>query len=98
VPTRERQRQASVNIDHVSMREFYYLGVVHRALPPCALREVSLKLETLARCWTTSVPIPERVKISSSTACLLRPSIIWVFATPLLSASIQHSTFGIMPS
>src|SRR5580704_11035159 len=34
VPARERERKASVNIDHVSMREFYYLGVVHRALPP----------------------------------------------------------------
>src|ERR1700689_5529064 len=36
MPARERQRQASVNIDHVPMREFYYLGVVHRALPDCA--------------------------------------------------------------
>jgi hypothetical protein len=95
----EREREASVDIDLVAMGEFYYLGVVHRDLPPlCALRALSLKAETLARCWTTSVPMPERVKISSRTACLLRPSIIWVFATPLLSASIQHSTFGIIPS
>src|SRR5260370_29443386 len=98
MPARERQRQASVNIDHVPMREFYDLGVVHRCLPPCAARAVSLNADTLARRCTTSVPIPERVKISSSTACLLRPSIIWVFATPLFSASMQHSTFGIIPS
>ena len=43
MPARERQRQASVHIDHVLMREFYDLGVVHRILPPCALRAVSLK-------------------------------------------------------
>src|ERR1700730_7362264 len=99
MPARERERKASVNIDHVSMCEFDYLGVVHRVLPPlCDRRAVSLKADTFARCWTPSVPIPERVKISSRTACLLRPSIIWVFATPLLSASIQHSTFGIIPS
>ena len=40
VPARERDRQASVHIDHVPMREFDYLGVVHRALP-AALRAVS---------------------------------------------------------
>src|ERR1700756_3961241 len=64
VAARERQRQASINIDHVSMREFYDLGIVHR-LPPCAARAVSLNVDTLARRCTTSVPIPERVKISS---------------------------------
>src|ERR1700692_4431684 len=48
---RERERKASVNIDHMPMREFYYLCVVHRALPPpCARRAVSLKADTLARC------------------------------------------------
>src|ERR1700722_2121018 len=98
MPARKGQRQASVHIDHVLMREFYDLGVVHRILPPCALRAVSLSADTLARRCTTSVPIPERVKISSSTACLFLPSIMWVFATPLFSASMQHSTFGIIPS
>ena len=45
----ERERQASVDIDHVLMGEFDDFGVVHRALPPSALRAVSLKAETLAR-------------------------------------------------
>ena len=49
MPARERQRQTAVNIDHVPMREFDYFGVVHRALPPSALRAVSLKADTLAR-------------------------------------------------
>src|ERR1700730_12513488 len=99
MPARERERQASVNINHMSMREFYYLGVVHRALPPlCALRAVSLKADTLARCWTTSVPIPEREKISSTIACLLRRSFICVFAASLFSASMHHPPVGIIPS
>src|SRR5262245_38851551 len=46
---------------------------------------------------TTSVPTPSLVKISSNTACFTRPSMIWVFSTPPLSALMQHSTFGIMP-
>src|SRR5690349_10187343 len=47
--------------------------------------------------FTTSVPIPSLVKISRSTACFTRPSRMWVFPTPPLSASMQHSTFGIIP-
>jgi len=50
VTARERQWQTAVHIDHVAMREFYYLGVVHRALPPAsALRVLSFNAETLAR-------------------------------------------------
>src|SRR6267154_1279357 len=40
IPAREREWQTSVNIDHVPMRQFYYLGVVHCSLPPCAARAV----------------------------------------------------------
>src|SRR5262245_57094051 len=46
---------------------------------------------------TTSVPTPSLVKISKSTACFTRPSMMWVFSTPPLSALMQHSTFGIIP-
>src|SRR5262245_54319020 len=46
---------------------------------------------------TTSVPTPSLVKISKSTACFTRPSMMWVFSTPPLSALMQHSTLGIIP-
>ncbi len=36
------------------------------------------------------VPIPPSVKISKRIACSTRPSMIWVFWTPCLSASMQQ--------
>src|SRR5262249_18423247 len=95
-----RDRKTSVDIDNVAVGEVDYLSVVHvrvwRILDVAdSLRGRS---ETRAPRFTTSVPIPERVKTSSNTAWRTRPSMIWVLATPFCSASMQHSTLGIIPS
>jgi hypothetical protein len=34
VPAHERERQASIDVNQVSMREFYYFSIVHRSLMP----------------------------------------------------------------
>jgi hypothetical protein len=34
VAAHERERQASIDVNQVSMREFYYFSVVHRSLMP----------------------------------------------------------------
>src|SRR5215469_7316345 len=67
-------------------------------LPPRPLRAGRFSSRTLPGPCTTSVPIPERVKVSSKREWSTRPSMICVLATPSLSASIQHSAFGIIPS
>ena len=43
------------------------------------------------------VPIPSSVSVSIRIECGILPSIINTLFTPLRIASIQHSTFGIMP-
>ena len=44
------------------------------------------------------VPMPESVKISSSTACASRPSSTCACGTPPRTAVRQASIFGIMPA
>ena len=44
------------------------------------------------------VPMPESVKISSSTECGSRPSITCAWGTPPRTARRQASIFGIMPA
>jgi len=34
MPAHERERQASIDVNQVSMREFYYFRIVHRSLMP----------------------------------------------------------------
>ena len=44
-----------------------------------------------------SVPTPELVSTSSSSACETRPSMMCALFTPFLTASSAHSTLGSMP-
>src|SRR5690606_5124647 len=45
----------------------------------------------------SSVPTPPRVKISRSSACSSRPSMMWTLRTPCSSAARAFSILGIMP-
>src|SRR5262249_31543502 len=45
----------------------------------------------------SSVPTPRSVKISSRSACSMRPSMMWILRTPAASAARADSTFGIIP-
>src|SRR5262249_2183784 len=81
----ERDRQPAVRLHHV-------LGVERLDLVEsrhCVLPSSS---------FTTIVPIPSRVKNSSSNACGTRPSRMCARPTPFFSASTHDRTFGIMPS
>ena len=63
-------------------------GLVPPALVPLAL----------VPSGTTMVPMPESVKISSSTECGRRPSSTCAWGTPPRTARRQASIFGIMPA